>query len=934
MLNQEYDFHALAEPLKALGLTRLHLTGACNYTGLPQLNVSNHVVISLNNFRSQIQEPSTFVNRWLTILCLPCQNLTPKQLKIRVEKVVQNAKKFSKKGDTDGLKLFQESFFLEENPVSLPDEQTCKGCDSLKQSSKSKDVLIKDLQKQNEEYSNELTDLKLISNILEEEVKSKSIAQEEMVSVSVERKEMKRKNSQLKLENKDLQTEIKVLQNKSRTYKENTYLRKENQALGRQVNHLEQQVSDLKTTTSFQSLSELKRKVDNEQALKSKWKRKYKDLEDSLIDVTEEPEQDESLTNLRESRHNKFTSDVRLTYMALQGEADIPASKCSKVVDIVSRHLHGKKLKGLPCTSSVLNMADEGHHVAKQQIADKILSSKHFTLSSDGTSRQKQHYMERHITLDDGTMLNLGFSEIASDDAKSMLEHAIEILDEITHVHCSSSYPTDDNYQDKVNETLIEILKRLKSLMSDRAANMKAFDELFHNYKREILGPDDASTIFLFCNAHFLLGLSAGTEKVLRLIEDELSEPGNSFGGPFLFFNEQASLALIRCAADVFGPRGDEKNGCRQEWLSYCELKNISSSFSNFRSNRFNNIFENACALIIHKDNILDFLQNFSTIKNKKLSSVQDAVQNSKILGTVLAVGILNKLITKPYWDLMRSKEPYSSFPPYVRLMDAAFQRWSLISDSGEIGRLEAAFDSSQSKSKTITIDFLAELDSGDYCRETFQKTFSAVVTEMKDVLRRQLSEFLQDGVFAGDIPDDIKSILDKCPLTNLTGEGLFGDFDYDINKRRHSSTHHRSTLNMWKHNQTAAWLQKKSGKEKDRILTSAHKCGRSLRQEHKEAVKREKLKVLKKIEENEKKRNEKEMVTLVQKNKVLDEILKKGLCQSEEDLMEMWRRGTVEDLKNQIRYRKIFMNDKSLTLKGSKRELLDALLNCIMPID
>lgn len=219
------------------------------------------------------------------------------------------------------------------------------------------------------------------------------------------------------------------------------YLRKENQALGRQVNHLEQQVSDLKTTTSFQSLSELKRKVDNEQALKSKWKRKYKDLEDSLIDVTEEPEQDESLTNLRESRHNKFTSDVRLTYMALQGEADIPASKCSKVVDIVSRHLHGKKLKGLPCTSSVLNMADEGHHVAKQQIADKILSSKHFTLSSDGTSRQKQHYMERHITLDDGTMLNLGFSEIASDDAKSMLEHAIEILDEITHVHCSSYIP-------------------------------------------------------------------------------------------------------------------------------------------------------------------------------------------------------------------------------------------------------------------------------------------------------------------------------------------------------------------------------------------------------------------------------------------------------------------------------------------------------------
>ena len=45
--------------------------------------------------------------------------------------------------------------------------------------------------------------------------------------------------------------------------------------------------------------------------------------------------------------------------MALQGEADVPASKCKKVVQIVNQELFGKKLEGLPSTSSALNFADE-----------------------------------------------------------------------------------------------------------------------------------------------------------------------------------------------------------------------------------------------------------------------------------------------------------------------------------------------------------------------------------------------------------------------------------------------------------------------------------------------------------------------------------------------------------------------------------------------
>lgn len=45
-------------------------------------------------------------------------------------------------------------------------------------------------------------------------------------------------------------------------------------------------------------------------------------------------------------------------------------------------------------------------------------------------------------------------------------------------------------------------------------------------------------------------------------------------------------------ACDCLGPRGDEKNGCRDAWLAYCAtVTERQSTVSSFRENRFNNTF-------------------------------------------------------------------------------------------------------------------------------------------------------------------------------------------------------------------------------------------------------------------------------------------------------------------------------------------------------
>ena len=66
--------------------------------------------------------------------------------------------------------------------------------------------------------------------------------------------------------------------------------------------------------------------------------------------------------------------------------------------------------------------------------------------------------------------------------------------------------------------------------------------------------------------------------------------------------------------------------------------------------------------------------------------------------------------------------------------------------------------------------------------------------------LRRQLNDCLDGGIIRGEISDDVKNRLDRsyCPLTNLTGERLFGDLDFDMSKCRNSTLRVRSSKNIY----------------------------------------------------------------------------------------------------------------------------------------
>ena len=336
----------------------------------------------------------------------------------------------------------------------------------------------------------------------------------------------------LRAEKRELLVKLCSLK-KTKMYKNNTELRKESAALQGKVNAFKEDKSNF-----VEEIKNLKEEVETLKKDKTNLQKNFSKIKKKCENFKEQTEafsyvinhidnlNDKDLSNsmkLKDSRFNRFSDSVRITYMTLQGEANVSVSNCSKVVCIVAKNLFGQciSVKDLPSTSSALTMMREGNHVAKCQVVDEIKKTDRFTFASDGTSRQKLHYMERHIVLNERKALSLGFSNIASDDANSMLHQTQETLDGIVE-----AYGCDKGDEEKTT-TFKECISKMDCLMSDRAANMKLFNKKIHEWRKDVLSNDNIETHFLYCNAHFSLGLLSAAEKALNEVEKHLvSEEG------------------------------------------------------------------------------------------------------------------------------------------------------------------------------------------------------------------------------------------------------------------------------------------------------------------------------------------------------------------------------------------------------------------------
>ena len=164
---------------------------------------------------------------------------------------------------------------------------------------------------------------------------------------------------------------------------------------------------------------------------------------------------------------------------------------------------------------------------------------------------------------------------------------------------------------------------------------------------------------------------------------------------------------------------------------------------------------------------------------------------------------------------------------------------------------------------------------------------------------------------------------MEYCPLTNLLGENVFGNYDFDMGQRHHCLTHHRTTTHMLCHNKTAKWLSRKMSADTASLIKFAQTKGRSLRQDHRQQEQVVMLQIREKLVEDERKKNLHEAGQAEVKQQILRHpITCRGPCETSVDvdcLIHRLQRDKdcvlLESLKDQIRYQK--------TILGRKRKCL-----------
>ena len=197
------------------------------------------------------------------------------------------------------------------------------------------------------------------------------------------------------------------------------------------------------------------------------------------------------------------------------------------------------------------------------------------------------------------------------------------------------------------------------------------------------------------------------------------------------------------------------------------------------------------------------------------------------------------------------------------------------------------------------------------------------ICAAMVVVTERQLADFLPNGRYHNVEDPDLWEKLEHSHITNLVAEECFADLDFSLFKRRNSSLHHHSTVNMLKRNKSVtSWFMKKSANEQTELLKMSARKSLSLREKHQQMLKDT---VVKRTEYMLEVQRKQQAAQLKKEQKVLDlmENLRPhhGPCSTAEDvdrLLQVY--STIHNLKMAVRaellFHKMVLDKKSPLLK------------------
>ncbi|XP_076158045.1 solute carrier family 52, riboflavin transporter, member 2 isoform X1 [Alosa pseudoharengus] len=293
---------------------------------------------------------------------------------------------------------------------------------------------------------------------------------------------------------------------------------------------------------------------------------------------------------------------------------------------------------------------------------------------------------------------------------------------------------------------------------------------------------------FLHYNTHYLLDIYDAIEQQIMSFEQEiksttgekLGRDNNSTFKYFVNFDESATCRYIRMASDMLSPHENTKNNCRRHWLAFCVERGNPSKLPANVSNRFNNYFEAAAALLHHRTDVVLFFSDLQALNDEPniiLDSINEDANDDAIQALVCVLAIVYCKVLGPYWQLLKSKAQYALYSRYIYCLYQKLLQWS--KDATTLMEPEMATNvflqvPLQESTFSKVFSFCstnAENQFGILIRTCLEKVMKVIAA----VTEENLKDFLPGGVYCQEPSAEVSNQLMNCTFSHLMGEYPFG---------------------------------------------------------------------------------------------------------------------------------------------------------------
>ena len=226
----------------------------------------------------------------------------------------------------------------------------------------------------------------------------------------------------------------------------------------------------------------------------------------------------------------------------------------------------------------------------------------------------------------------------------------------------------------------------------------------------------------------------------------------------------------------------------------------------------------NSAAVFCHRSHIHDFLLKWPT-PNCLLQVVSKDIVEPVYLTGIRALGILDKIVTGPFFRLTENAKSVLDLNPHLQQMQKCFEQWS--QDASPLLEGETLFNEEVVPiHRNEMYESLFKEQSEQL--ETFtQKALEIIFNSWIILFERKAQDQLPGGKYATPSPELLAQAA-NVPATNMASERDFGVFDLLLHLKPAARLISHEALVLWTNNKTTSRLNSLSPEDKQMCMAEA----------------------------------------------------------------------------------------------------------------